>query len=70
MSDCVAEHGIGAEGGQGHVTADTNKLRARKVVKGQVVFEDLANTNDIGLVWSLACGANLKRVSMQAGVKR
>jgi len=59
MSDLVAEHGIGAKSGQRHVTADTNKLRARKVVEGQVVLEDFANANDIGLVRSFASGANL-----------
>jgi hypothetical protein len=28
MSDLVAEHGIGTESAQRHVTADTNELRA------------------------------------------
>jgi hypothetical protein len=59
MSDLVTKHGIGAESGQGHVTADTNELRAREIVKSQIILEDLTNTNDIGLCGSLASGANL-----------
>jgi hypothetical protein len=69
MSDLVAKHGVGTESGQGHVTADTNELRAGKVVEGQIVLEDLANTNNIGLGWCLASSANLNRVSIQPGMK-
>lgn len=45
--DLVAEEVVGTEGGHVHVAADGDKLGSREVVQGQVIFENLADLDDL-----------------------
>ncbi len=59
MSDVVPEKSIGTESVEIHVAADGHKLRTGEVVEGEVVFENLADFDDILRSRRLARCANL-----------
>lgn len=58
--DLIAQEVVCAKRSHVHIAADSNELGSREIVKSQIIFEDLANLDDLVLRWRFASSSNLQ----------